>query len=36
VQTEALVVFPHRVRTSTDETTPRAVVENALESVRVE
>jgi len=36
VQTEAQVVFPHRVRTSTDETTPRAVVENALESVRVE
>jgi len=36
VQTEATVVFPHRVRTSTDETTPRAVVENALESVRVE
>jgi len=36
VQTEAEVVFPHRIRTSTDETTPRAVVENALESVRVE
>jgi MoxR-like ATPase len=36
VQTEAGVVFPHRIRTSTDETTPRAVVENALESVRVE
>jgi len=36
IQTEAEVVFPHRIRTSTDETTPRAVVENALESVRVE
>jgi len=36
VQTEAEVVFPHRIRTSTTETTPRAVVEDALESVRVE
>jgi MoxR-like ATPase len=36
VQTEASVVFPHRVRTNTTETTPESVVENALESVRVE
>ncbi|MFB6141136.1 MAG: AAA family ATPase [Halosimplex sp.] len=36
VQVEAEVVFPHRIRTSTDETTPGAVVENALKSVRVE
>jgi len=36
VQAEARVVFPHRVRTNTTETTPTSVVENALESVRVE
>jgi len=36
IQTEARVVFPHRVRTNTAETTPESVVESALESVRVE
>jgi len=36
VQAEIPVVFPHRIRTESAESTPRQVVENALENVPVE
>jgi MoxR-like ATPase len=36
VQTEAAVVFPHRIRTESAESTPRGVVDAALDSVPIE
>jgi MoxR-like ATPase len=36
VQTEAEVVFPHRIRTESAESTPVAIVEEALDSVPIE